>query len=85
MMPDGGTEHRLPPFEQCRSREFKLPTKNQFQSIRKPDKTAHARISNTNPLEFLVGAAIEVEHGQNRTNSRRPAPQRDGQQRPTFR
>jgi len=39
MMPDGRAAHRLPPFEQRRSREFKVRTKNQFRNIRKPDKT----------------------------------------------
>jgi hypothetical protein len=56
MMPDGGTAHRLLPFEQCSSREFKFRTKNQFRNIRKPDKNAYVCISNTNPLEYRVGA-----------------------------
>jgi hypothetical protein len=57
MMPDGRTAHRLPPFEQPRSREFKIRTKNQFRNIRKPDKTAHTQntltriMVDTNPLE----------------------------------
>jgi len=41
MMPDGAAAHRLPPFEQRRSREFKLRPKNQFPNIRKRDKKAH--------------------------------------------
>lgn len=44
MMPDGGAAHRLPHFEQRRSREFKFRTKNQFPNIRKPDKNAHLRV-----------------------------------------
>ncbi|CAN7563166.1 hypothetical protein [Caballeronia sp. LjRoot31] len=74
MMPEGGAAHRLPPFEQRRSREFKFRTKNQFPNIRKPDKSAHTRMSDTNPLEYRVGVAVEDEQDQNRTNYRRPAP-----------
>jgi hypothetical protein len=74
MMPDGGAAHRLPPFEQCRSREFKLLARNPFPIIRKPDKNARTRISDTNPLEYRVGVTVDDEPDQNRTNSRRPAP-----------
>ncbi|MFT4506726.1 hypothetical protein [Caballeronia sp. 15711] len=74
MMPDGGAAHCLPPFEQCRSREFKLRTRNQFQNILKPGKTAYVRFPDTNPLEYRVGAKVEVEHGQNRTNCRQLVP-----------
>ena len=74
MMPNGGAAHRLPPFEQCRSREFKLLARNPFPIIRKPDKNARTRISDTNPLEYRVGVTVDDEPDQNRTNSRRPAP-----------
>jgi len=41
---------------------------------RKPDKTAHIRLSDTNPLEYRVGVTVDDEQDQNRTNSRQPAP-----------
>jgi len=49
MMPDHGTAHSLPTFEQRRSVEFKLCLKNRFRNLRKPDKCARNGMIDTNP------------------------------------
>jgi len=74
MMPDGDAAHRLPPFEQRRSREFKLRAKNRLPAIRKPDKNARTCVSNTNPLEYRVGMTVKmnkIKTGQTLAGRRR--------------
>jgi hypothetical protein len=60
-------------------------TKNQFRNIRKSDKTAHARITNTNPRNFSWARLLKpnkVSTGQTLAGG---SAQRDGQLRTASR